>query len=105
MDRGRLQSAVCRCVIKTYPGLKEFVRDPVRLYPTNAIEVAAYSQPPHFLMFDASNEYLGDIYVQRSWSSDDIVRVLGEAGIVLPGEEGKYHQPGFPDAGSCEGDL
>ena len=88
-------------MIKGYPGLKEFVRDPLRLYPTDGVKVAAFSQPPHFILFDEANEILGDIFVQRTWSSDEIIKVLNIVGIAIPGEENKYHQNGFPEAGSC----
>lgn len=65
------------CVIKSHPGVQEFIREHAKAYPL--LTVAPYSQPPNFVFWysDGSSETV----VVKHKSAGELIQVLSERGV------------------------
>lgn len=73
---------MCRCVIKYYPGLKEFVQKRVPEYNTAKLQVQAFSQPPNFNFYSEADEAYEQVAVPGDATAAQVEEMLSRWGIT-----------------------
>jgi len=67
-----IKAPIHTCVIKYYPGLKEFRSNTAPRYSKEQLEIHPYSQPPTIFFFSDAGEHIGQFSIRKSATSQDI---------------------------------
>jgi hypothetical protein len=80
LHRARLKAPYHSCLIKQYPGLREFISDSSGQY--SALELAPYSQPPSIIVMPLDgDDVVTVLHITAETTAQQVAMMLSEWGV------------------------